>query len=136
MPPGQDMDDLITLFRSGMWTLFFRLSREGRRRFFTEFLPLLHETKHAELGARDDQAWYLVYIGTRPKYRGQGLARALIEHVTGLADSRGLACYLESSNPVNPQIYRKMGFRERRKIYLQRGRRNVEMDIMVREPME
>lgn len=135
MPPGQNMDDYMTIFRSGMWRLNYRLSTEGKRRFFNEFLPLLHDTMHATLGDRENEAWYLVYIGTRPSGRGKGHARKLIEHVTKLADHEGRACYLESSNASNPPIYRRFGFEECRTIHLQRGARNVPLDIMVREPM-
>lgn len=135
MPPGQNMDDLFTIFRSGMWRLNYRLSPEGKRRFFNEFLPLLHDTKHAALGERDDESWYLVYIGTRPSGRGKGHCRKLIEHVTKQADREGRACYLESSNEKNPPIYRKFGFETRRTIHLQRGDKNVLLDIMVREPV-
>ncbi|KAF2275537.1 uncharacterized protein EI97DRAFT_63665 [Westerdykella ornata] len=134
MPPGQNMDDLWTVFRSGMWRLNYRLSAEGKRRFFKEFLPLLHDVKHTALRERDDDSWYLVYIGTRPSVRGKGHARKLIEHVTRQADREGRACYLESSNEVNPPIYRKFGFETRRTVHLQRGERNVALDIMVREP--
>lgn len=134
MPPGQNMDDLWTIFRSGMWRLNYRLSAEGKRRFFNEFLPLLHDTKHSTLGERDDDSWYLVYIGTRPSGRGKGHCRKLVEHVTQQADREGRLCYLESSNDVNPVIYRKFGFEDRRSIHLQRGAKNVTMDIMVREP--
>ena len=45
MPPGQNMDDWWTMFRSGMWKLYFKLSKEGRKRWFKEFLPKLHDTK-------------------------------------------------------------------------------------------
>jgi len=135
MPPGRNMDDLVTMFRSGMWRLNYKLSPEGKRRFFNEFLPLLHDTKHGVLGERDDNSWYLVYLGTRPSARGNGYARKLVEHVTKQADREGLPCYLESSNPVNPAIYKKLGFEERRKIHLQRANQNVELDIMVREPV-
>lgn len=134
MPPQQNMDDLVTVFRSGMWRLNYKLSPEGKKRFFTEFLPLLHDTKAATLGSRDDDSWYLVYLGTRPTARGKGYARKLIQHVTEIADREGRACYLESSNVANPAIYRKYGFEERRKIHLQRAEKNVELDIMVREP--
>ena len=81
MPPGQNMDDLCTILRSGMWRLHYRLSAEGKARFFKEFLPLLHDTKAEVLGARDDEAWYLVYIGTKSSARGKGYARKLIEYV-------------------------------------------------------
>jgi ribosomal protein S18 acetylase RimI-like enzyme len=129
------MDDYLTICRSGMWRLNFQLSSEGRQRFFTEFLPLLTSTKASVMGARDENSWYLVYIGARPASRGKGYARKLIDHVTDMADREAQACYLESSNAINPIIYGKMGFECKRKIYLQRCEKNViELDIMVREP--
>lgn len=134
MPPGQNMDDYLTIFRSGMWRLNYRLSAEGKRRFFDEFLPLLHDTMHTALGDRELDAWYLVYLGTKPSGRGKGHARKLIEHVTRLADREGRPCYLESSNARNPPIYRKFGFEQTRTINLQRGGRNIPLDIMIREP--
>lgn len=82
MPPGKNMDDWFTMFKSGMWRLRYQLSTEGSMRFFNEFLPLLHETKAAALGADDENSWYLVYIGTKPAARGKGYATALIEMVT------------------------------------------------------
>jgi ribosomal protein S18 acetylase RimI-like enzyme len=82
MPPGKNMDDWFTIFRSGMWRLKFQLSTEGNKRFFDEFLPLLHKTKEEVMGERDDESWYLVYIGTRPESTRKGYARQLIEHVT------------------------------------------------------
>ncbi|KAE9973458.1 hypothetical protein BLS_001581 [Venturia inaequalis] len=135
MPPGQDMDDLITTFRSGMWRLNYKLSPEAKIRFFTEFLPLLGSTKTSVLGpARDLDSWYLVYIGCIPSARGKGYARKLIDHVTAIADAEGKPCYLESSAAVNMIIYGKMGFEVRRKVYLQRAEEHIELDIMVREP--
>ena len=67
-----------------MWRLQygFKFSPEGYNRFFREFMPLLHETKHEVLGDLEDESWYLVYIGTKPHARGKGYARALIESVT------------------------------------------------------
>ncbi|KAF2838920.1 hypothetical protein M501DRAFT_934726 [Patellaria atrata CBS 101060] len=134
MPPNTTNDDWLTLLRSGLWRLQYKLSAEGKKRFFQEFLPLLHDTKHAALGAREDDAWYLVYIGTRPQSRGRGYARKLIEQITAQADKEGRPCYLESSNAINPKIYRKMGFQEVRRIHLQRAERNICLDIMIREP--
>ncbi|KAF9694393.1 hypothetical protein EKO04_007385 [Ascochyta lentis] len=135
MPPGQNMDDYLTICRSGLWRLNYRLSPEGKRRFFNEFFPLLHDTMQATLGDRELDTWYLVYLGTRPAGRGKGHARKLIEHVTRMADRAGNACYLESSNATNPAIYRKFGFEERRTVHLQRAQKNISLDIMVREPV-
>lgn len=134
MPPGENMDDMLTICRSGMWRLSWQLSKEGYKRFFTEFLPLLNDTKAQVLGERDNNSWYLVYIGTRPSGRGNGYARKVIEHVTSIADAQRRACYLESSNEVNRVIYAKMGFELKKNIYLQRAEEHVELDIMLREP--
>jgi ribosomal protein S18 acetylase RimI-like enzyme len=152
MPPGAVADDTYTIFRSGMWRLNYQLSREGRARFFDEFMPLLHDTKAKVLGERDDKSWYLVYLGTREAARGRGYARRLIEFVERMvsprrgarsgpkpltslqADRSGLPCYLESSNEINPAIYAKMGFETREKVYLTRAEKPILMDIMVREP--
>lgn len=86
LPPGQNLDDWLTYFRSGLWRLEYggKLSPEGRRRYSTEFVPLLHQTKHEVLGSQENESWYLVYIGTKPESRGKGYARALIESVTQL----------------------------------------------------
>ena len=43
-------------------------------------------------------------------------------------------CYLESSNPVNPQIYNKLGFTFVKTINLTRAAKSVDLDIMVRKP--
>jgi len=52
-----------------------------------------------------------------------------------MADRERRPCYLESSNGSNPPIYRKFGFEVHKTIYLQRGDRNVPLDVMVREPV-
>jgi ribosomal protein S18 acetylase RimI-like enzyme len=135
MPPGTNMDDYLTMFKSGMWRLNYRLSAEGKRRFYNEFLPLLHDTKHGTLGARDADSWYLVYIGASLRGRGKGNASKLIRHVTSQADKDGVPVYLESSNEKNPPIYRRFGFETVRTVYLHRAEKNVELDIMVREPV-
>ena len=134
MPPGKNMDDPETISQSGMGQLNHRLSAEGKDRFFNEFLPLLHDAKHAVLGDRDEKSWYLVYIGCRADARGKGYARKLVDHVTDMADRDGLACYLESSNDVNPKIYGKMGFEIIKQIYLEKGASTIPLDLMVREP--
>lgn len=84
MPPGKNMDDLLTILRSGMWRLNWQLSTEGRERFFKEFLPLLSSTKLEVLGDRDDKSWYLNYIGTKAGSRGKGYAKKLIQHISAL----------------------------------------------------
>lgn len=139
MPPGKNMDDYYTMFRSGMWRLRYKLTTEGGTRFFQEFLPKLHEAKNKALGKDDDNSWYLVYIGTKPGSQKKGYAKALIEMVTKHADAEGLKCYLESSHPDNFKFYKRRGFQASAvipKLYLQRAKYQepIPLDIMVREP--
>jgi GNAT superfamily N-acetyltransferase len=79
MPPGKNMDDWWTVLRSGMWRLWFQLSAEGRKRYYDEVLPVLHRTKEEVMGDRDDQCYYLVYIGTKPNSQRRGYAAKLLE---------------------------------------------------------
>jgi len=135
LPPGKNIDDWFTILRSGMWRLGWKLSKEGRIRFFDEFLPLLAHSKQEVLGERNRNSWYLNYIGTKAEARGRGYARKLIEYVSKMADAEGLPCYLESSHDVNLIIYGKLGFELRKQIHLQKtAGKELRMDVMVREP--
>lgn len=125
------MDDYLTVFRSGLWRLYYKLSAEGRQRFFTEFFPLLHHTKASVLGPRDEDSYYLVYLGTKNVARGKGLAKKVINHMIAQADAHGKAMYLESSNVVNLGLYQKLGFEAAKRIVLSRSEKEVAMDIMV-----
>ncbi|KAI9712863.1 MAG: hypothetical protein M1828_001532 [Chrysothrix sp. TS-e1954] len=135
MPPGTHMNDFLTILRSGLYWSMFKLTSEGRHRLFKEFFPLLHATKKLVMGDRDEDSYYLVYIGTAPAARGRGLAKELIEHTTRQADAEGRACYLESSNRANVGLYERLGFVIRRRIMLIRADKQIGLDIMVREPL-
>ncbi|KAI9652728.1 MAG: hypothetical protein M1831_006621 [Alyxoria varia] len=134
IPPSATIDSLITFLFSGLWRLYYKLSREGRQRFFREFCPLLHDTKHEVLGAiHDPQSYYLVYVGTKPSARGKGYAGKLIKATTDCADAEGVPCYLESSNAANLKLYERLGFEVRRRIWLERSDKRIPLDVMVRE---
>ncbi|APA12853.1 hypothetical protein SS1G_08316 [Sclerotinia sclerotiorum 1980 UF-70] len=134
MPPGQDMDDWLTFFRSGLWKLYFKLSAEGRKRFYDEFMPLLHHTIDHVMGERNNNFYYLVYLGSKPSARGKGYAKKLIQHMTDRADRENRPTYLESSAEINLSYYRKLGFEWKTDILMERGSKPVKMQIMVREP--
>ncbi|KAF2968447.1 hypothetical protein GQX73_g5148 [Xylaria multiplex] len=118
MPPGKDSDDWLTILRSGMWRLYYQLSAEGRRRYYNELLPVLHHTKQEVMGDRDDDCYYLVYLGTKPSGQRRGYARKLIDQMAAKADAEGRAMYLESSSEKNNGYYKKFGFEVKRDIYL------------------
>jgi GNAT superfamily N-acetyltransferase len=64
-------------------------------------------TAHASRG----QAWYLALIATLPEHRGKGLARALLERQLRRCDEDLAPVWLETTDPVNPPIYERFGFR-------------------------
>lgn len=134
LPPGKNLDGWLTTIRSGMWRLYFQLSAEGRKRYYDEMMPLLHHTKAEVLGDRDDDCYYLVYLGTKPSGRGRGYARKLLEEMIARADSEGRPMYLESSSLANVALYAKFGFEVKRDVFLERGPVPVQLSIMVREP--
>ncbi|KAI1850135.1 hypothetical protein JX265_003506 [Neoarthrinium moseri] len=142
-PPGTTTDDWLTTLRSGAWRLYYQLSSEGWRRYNDELLPLLHHTKAEVMGDRDDDCYYLVYIGTKPSGQRRGYARKLIEAMAAKADAENRAMYLESSSERNSAYYRKFGFEPRRDIFLgaadgesasAASKPPVRLSIMVREP--
>ncbi|SPQ19948.1 a08f6527-b852-43f6-aec9-f94f86d60e1a [Thermothielavioides terrestris] len=134
VPPGKQIDGWWTRLRSGMWRLYFQLSPEGKKRYFQEILPLLHDTKAAVLGDRDHDAWYLVYLGTKPSSQGRGYAARLLQDMMARADAENRPIYLESSSQANNAYYEKFGFEVKRDIFLERGPVPVRLSIMVREP--
>lgn len=78
MPPGSVDNGWLTILRSGMWRLYYQLTAEGWSRYYDELMPLLHDTKHEVMGERDNDCYYLVYLGTKPSARGRGYARKLL----------------------------------------------------------
>lgn len=145
-----------------MWRLYLQLSAEGRQRYFNELMPLLHDTKAEVLSEREHDAYYLVYLGTKPHARGRGYARKLLQtmiervrvdehlvtrgeiaplrpqeltcHLPLQADSENRPVYLESSSLANNAYYEKFGFVVKKEIFLKRGPAPVQLSIMVREP--
>lgn len=55
--------------------------------------------------------WYLGVLATDPTARGRGLARAVLRQGLSHAASAALPSVLETTNPGNLDIYRKLGWR-------------------------
>ncbi|ROT41824.1 acetyltransferase [Sodiomyces alkalinus F11] len=134
LPPGGDMDDWWTFLRSGTWRLYYQFTAQGRQRYYGEFLPLLHDTKHEVMGERDNDCYYLVYIGTKPNARGKGYASKLIQDMITRADAENRAMYLESCSEAHNAYYAKFGFEFKKNIHFGGGSTPVTLSIMVREP--
>ncbi|OTB08166.1 hypothetical protein M426DRAFT_201956 [Hypoxylon sp. CI-4A] len=137
MPPGKEMDDWLTVIRSGMWRLHYQLSAEGRKRYYQELLPVLHDAKAQTMGDRDNDCYYLVYLGTKPNGQRRGYGRKLIEQMAAKADAEGRAMYLESSSLKNNSYYAKFGFEAKKDVYFGADSKSpVRLTIMVREPQK
>lgn len=134
--PGCNIDSWWTTLRSGLWRMCFQLSPEGRRRYFGEVIPQLHDTKLEVLGRRDADSFYLMYIGTKPSARRQGCARKLLDHMLAQADALQCPVYLESSSPANSVYYRKFGFVTHKDLTFVRAPEPVSVSIMVREAQD
>jgi GNAT superfamily N-acetyltransferase len=74
-------------------------------------IALLRERRRAVAEASRGLPWYLALLATAPEHRGQGLARALLERQLRRCDEDGAAAWLETTDPVNPPIYERFGFR-------------------------
>ncbi|KAK2592826.1 hypothetical protein QQS21_009464 [Conoideocrella luteorostrata] len=134
MPPGTTNDDWLATLWSGTWRMRYQLPRENRKRFFSELFPVLHDTKAEIMGDRNDDCYYLGYIGTKAGARGKGYASKLLRHMMYKADEENRAIYLESSNERNNRFYAKFGFDFKKEIVLTRGPVPIRLYCMVREP--
>lgn len=59
---------------------------------------------------KDDDCWYLAFIGVDPGHQNKGLGSALMKHMTAKLDEGNCLGYLESSNPMNVSLYQRHGF--------------------------
>ena len=88
MPPGTTNDDWLATILSGTWRLWYQLPREGRKRLFGELFPALHNTKVEVMGDRNDDSYYLGYLGTKANARGKGHATRLLRHMMNKVKTR------------------------------------------------
>jgi ribosomal protein S18 acetylase RimI-like enzyme len=59
-----------------------------------------------------EPCWYLPLIGVDPIKQGRGLGALLMRAALERFDREGVPAYLESSNPRNISLYRRLGFVE------------------------
>lgn len=54
--------------------------------------------------------WLLAALGTRPRARGRGLGRALVEEALAAVDAEGVPAVLDTSSEANVRLYERCGF--------------------------
>jgi ribosomal protein S18 acetylase RimI-like enzyme len=55
--------------------------------------------------------WYVMVVGVAPEKQGKGIGRALLQPIIERADTAGQPCYLETAQPANVGLYKRLGFR-------------------------
>jgi GNAT superfamily N-acetyltransferase len=66
-----------------------------------------------EAGQPDGSFFHLTILATHTQHRGRGLGMRLLTETLTRVDALGGAAYLESTNPVNDERYRSVGFEPR-----------------------
>jgi ribosomal protein S18 acetylase RimI-like enzyme len=56
------------------------------------------------------QHWHIGPVGVHPRFQGHGVGTALLDHLLAMADSQGIATFLETDVDRNVTLYRRLGF--------------------------
>ncbi|WP_147332006.1 GNAT family N-acetyltransferase [Geodermatophilus marinus] len=57
-----------------------------------------------------ERHWFLGCVGTRPRWRGRGLATSLVAAGLADVDAQGAIAVLETSSAANVRLYERLGF--------------------------
>ncbi len=90
------------LLHSG-WAIFRSEGMAGLKR--AEFLGKLLVRNRPK-----ERHFYLHAIGARLSHQGQGIGHALLRAGLAVCDRQKVPAYLESTNELNPPLYKKHGF--------------------------
>jgi ribosomal protein S18 acetylase RimI-like enzyme len=106
LPPQNTTVSIMRLLRTGALTTSLQMG-----------LLALRRLNNAEDYMRTTQKrclvephWYLWVIGVEPACQGQGIGGMLLRAGLERADTSGLPCYLETTNPQDVPLYQKFGF--------------------------
>lgn len=118
-PPGIPKFSLSGAMRAGLILPFIigslaRWSPHMIRMLFSDTqgaMALFRKRGPAVVPATQGMTWQLDLLGTLLEHRGKGLARALLDRQLRWCDQDGAAVWLEATDPVNPKIYDRSGFK-------------------------
>jgi len=94
---------------------------------------LIEKTKKEILGEDEQRVWYLASLAVDPEFKGKGIASKLVQWGVDKAEEAGLPAYLESS-PAAVGVYRRVGFKELRKLRVIKSDESHFLTIMLRTP--
>lgn len=107
LPPGQTEITMGRIVRSGLIAMPLVFGPASYRRFdlYMSFSGRLRD-EHAP-----ESYWYLWLLGVAPRFQRKGVGGRLMKPVLDEADSRGQACFLETEDERNVELYNKHGFK-------------------------
>jgi len=94
---------------------------------------VIEKAKKEILGKEEHRVWYLASLAVDPDFKGKGIASKLVKWGISKAEEVGLPAYLESS-PAAVGLYRRLGFKELRKLSLIRNNESHVQTVMMRTP--
>ena len=116
VPPGRkplpSLGVLGFLFRSSGRPKL-RWPNSHLRSRFLSLIALMHRLHIREAH------YYVQVLGVHPDHQGKGLARALLEPMTLMADQERVSAYLETAKEQNLGLYRHFGFEVMEEVSLQ-----------------
>ncbi len=109
MPPGAwQLPPRVALRQGPAFARAF-----GRRLALATALQTAMEVRHIRR-----PHWYILAVGVRPEYQGQGLGTALLSPTLARCDREGMPAYLEASSERNAALYERLGFEHVRQLRL------------------
>lgn len=100
-PPNSGVQNLASRLLSGAGA--FTVGPRATMRYVT------YEREVRKMRPKEPH-WYLFFLGVTPAFHGQGIGNAFVKHVCRMADSEGVACYLETSVEAQIDFYGEHDF--------------------------
>ena len=104
--PGQTNLLLGRMYTAGMLSAPFRLGLST----FARFMKFTSHAENHHKAVAPQPHYYLFALGVHPEAQGRGLGSLLTNDMLRRADREGTPTYLETQNPRNVELYKKLGF--------------------------
>ncbi|KAK4499874.1 hypothetical protein PRZ48_008060 [Zasmidium cellare] len=122
LPPNCRIDGTSTVLRAGFIPCILKLGLGGAKRMLFDFQAQADALKKRYLKDRGvTRFYYLFFIGTDEKARGQGLASKVIRAWQAKARAEGLPIWLEATTEGSKRVYERCGFGFCEEIVMGRG---------------
>jgi ribosomal protein S18 acetylase RimI-like enzyme len=91
----------------------------GRFLGFMAYFTNKQYIKNLPVHKMDNETAVIEYVVTNSKYKGKGVASALIKHIFALPEYKHFLIEVADTNPIAFELYKKLGFKEtHRKRYM------------------